>query len=88
MASPGKTDACVYVPLDKYNWDIVPLLEEANSRCHGIALAWNPTVILLLVAFYAVTFWIGLEVIVQAMSTFRKWATVYFWLVNRKSFDV
>jgi hypothetical protein len=74
-------NACRYVPLANYSWDIVPV-DETKPRCHGIALPWNPTVIGLFIAFSAITIWASLEVNIQAIATFKKRSTLYFWYVH------
>jgi hypothetical protein len=79
MADQTLSNDCHYVPLEDYNWAIVPLLTNARGLCHGISLQWNPTVICLTAALYGVAAWIALFIPFQACFTFKRWSTVYFW---------
>jgi hypothetical protein len=70
---------CPYVSLKDYDWAIVPFLTDTRGACHGISLPWNPTVICLFAALHGVAAWIALFIPIQAVLTFKRWSTVYFW---------
>ena len=70
---------CVYVELKDYDWEIFELFVKPRGRCHGLSLAWNWTVVCLLVAMHAVSVWISLGLVIQTGLTFKKWKTWYFW---------
>ena len=72
-------DSCTYVPLEEYNWELITLFINERGLCHEVSLAWNWTVICLLVAMHAVSIWISLELIMQTAVTFKTWKTWYFW---------
>jgi hypothetical protein len=74
-----QTNPCAFVPLSKYSWEIIPLLSGRRGACNGITLAWNPTVICLFVALHAVAVWTALSVCIQAVATFKRYWTLYFW---------
>ena len=74
-------DPCTYVELEDYDWALITLFIGERGQCHGVSLAWNWTVICLLVAMHAVSIWIGLGLVVQTGLTFKTWKTWYFWQV-------
>ena len=80
MAQPG--NACPYVAIGDYDWKGIIGSSERRARCHGIVVDWNPTVICVFISMFAVSIWIGLQVTVQAMTTFKRWSTIYFWYID------
>jgi hypothetical protein len=72
-------DTCQYVPFSHYDWAIRPLFFKPRGVCYGITLAWNPTVICLFVAFHTVAGWMALALHIEAIVTFKRRSTVYFW---------
>lgn len=84
---------CHYVPFREYDWEgLVVFTRHFNGtaktdsnrqavRCHGLAIPWKFAVICLFAAMDGVTVWICLDVMLQAVTTFKRWSTIYFWWV-------
>jgi hypothetical protein len=67
---------CTFIPLASYDWkEISPL----SHPCYGIGLPWNPIVYCLVTAFYSITIWTALGLLLQVLYTFKRWNNMYFW---------
>ncbi|RDI88183.1 hypothetical protein Vi05172_g1813 [Venturia inaequalis] len=75
------SEPCPYVSLQNYSWAIRPIFLKPRGQCHGLSLDWNFTVISLFVAFHAIGVWMALAITIEAMVTFKRWSTVYFWSI-------
>ena len=69
---------CHFVPLSSYNW---------NLGAFDL-LPWNPTVYCLTAGFFAVSFWLTIDLTLQVYFTFKKHKGLYFWSILAASWGV
>jgi hypothetical protein len=59
-----------YVPLDEWNWSFTGF---------GL-LPWNPTLFCLIASFFAISFYLAIEINIQLWFTFKR-QSLYFWAI-------
>jgi hypothetical protein len=73
------SDPCLFVSFSEYDWGLERLFFYPRGLCHGVSLAFNPTVYYLTGAFHTAAILMSLNLAFQLFFTFKRRNSLYFW---------